>query len=402
MMPSPAPAPAPPSRDQKPPPGTEASGAQDSWSLRLATISGIPLRLHFTFLLILIYYAVVGIGTGNGPNRVLFVMGVFACVALHEYGHSLVAQRYGYKVRDIVLYPIGGVASIEGTPRPRHELVIAAAGPAVNVIIAAVLAVALGFATPGGLAARFTTANFLGGDLLFQLFVANVVLVLFNMIPAFPMDGGRVLRAALAIKIGRRRATSIAAGVGQLLAIGLGILGFRYGQFGLMLIAVFVYFGAGQENQGEQSREIVEGVPVASAMVRQFDTLQVGDSLRRAADALLATSQQDFPVTFGDEVVGVLSRSALLRGLAQSGEAAYVSGVMSREVMMVRPDEPLDEVLMRPGGVQQAPVLVMDNGHLVGMLTAENLMEFLTLRQIDRERDEREAAGRSERRDRAA
>ncbi len=385
----PPPKKSPPARNEKPLPGTE-TGERDAWSLRLATISGIPLRLHVTFLLILIYYAVVGIGTGSGGTLVLFLMGVFACVALHEYGHSLVAQRLGYTVRDIMLYPIGGVASIEGTPRARHELVIAVAGPAVNVVIALILGTVLA-ARPGGLAGNFTTdALFSRGDLLHRLLVANVMLVLFNMIPAFPMDGGRVLRAALSLKLGRRRATSIAAGVGQLVAIGLGILGFRYGQFSLMLIAVFVYFGAGQENQAEQGREIVEGVPVESAMVRQFETLQVGDSLKRAAEVLLATSQQDFPVTFGEDVVGVLSRQSLLRGLAQSGETAYVSGVMSREVMIVRPDDPLDDVLMRPNGVQHAPVLVMENGRLVGMLTADNLMEFLTLRQIARERDERD------------
>lgn len=390
------PPPAPPARNEKPVSGAE-SGERDAWSLRLATVSGIPLRLHFTFLLILIYYAVVGIGTGSGGTLVLFLMGVFACVALHEYGHSLVAQRLGYTVRDIVLYPIGGVASIEGTPRARHELVIAVAGPAVNVVIASVLAAILA-ARPGGPAGNFTLdALFLRGDLLHRLLVANIMLVLFNMIPAFPMDGGRVLRAALSLKLGRRRATSIAAGVGQFVALLLGLAGlglFRNagipGNFALTLIALFVYFGAGQENQAEQSREMVEGVPVASAMMRQFETLQVGDTLKRASEVLLATSQQDFPVTFGEDVVGVLSRHALLRGLAQSGETAYVSGAMSREMMIVRPDDPLDEVLMRPNGVRHAPVLVMENGRLVGMLTADNLMEFLTLRQIERERDERD------------
>ena len=388
----------PPARNDKPLPGTE-SGERDAWSLRLATLSGIPLRLHFTFLLILIYYAVVGIGTGTGGTLVLFLLGIFACVALHEYGHSLVAQRLGYTVRDIVLYPIGGVASIEGTPRARHELVIAVAGPAVNVVIALILGTVLA-ARPGGFAGNVTLQTmFQTGDLLHRLLAANIMLVVFNMIPAFPMDGGRVLRAALSLKLGRRRATSIAAGVGQFVALLLGLAGlglFRNagipGNFALTLIALFVYFGAGQENQAEQSREIVEGVPVESAMVRQFETLEVGDSLKRAAEVLLATSQQDFPVLFGDDVVGVLSRNALLRGLAQSGETAYVSGVMSRDVMIVRPDEPLDDVLMRPNGVRYAPVLVMRDGRLLGMLTADNLMEFLTLRQIQRDRDERDEA----------
>jgi Zn-dependent protease len=378
---------------EQPTPGSERA-ARDAWSLQIANLSGIPLRLHFTFLLLIVYFAVIGIGSGSGAARVLFLLGIFACVALHEYGHSLMAQRLGYKVRDIVLYPIGGVASIEGAPRARHELVIALAGPAVNVLIALLLALILS-AMPGGVLAHLNVDALLRGDVLGRLLVANIMLVLFNMIPAFPMDGGRVLRAALALKMSRVRATQIAATVGQLLAIvfgafGLGLFG-NPPQLALALIALFVYFGAGQERQAEQSREVVEGVPVGAAMVRQFETLQVGDTLKRAADVLLATSQQDFPVVFGDEVVGVLSRGALLRGLAQNGETAYVSGAMNRDVIVVAPDAPLDAVLARPAGIQQVPILVMEDGQLIGMLTTDNVMEFLTLRQIARDRSERQA-----------
>ncbi len=372
------------------PPAPSGGGARgDSWSLRIATVSGIPLRLHFTFLLMVVWFAVSGIGRG-GLGMALFLVGIFTCVALHELGHSLVAQRYGYPVRDIVLYPIGGVASIEGVPRPRHELWIALAGPAVNVVIAAILWLYLTITGNAPQAADFTSVRAFQGDALTMLLRANLFLALFNMMPAFPMDGGRVLRAILALSMGRPRATRIAASIGQGLAIAFGIYGFMNGQFLWMLIALFVYFGAGQEAQAEDSREVMEGAPVSAAMVRQFETLNVGDSLRRAAEVLLDTTQQDFPVTHGDEVVGVLSRGNLLRALAQAGETAYVSGAMTRDVVFVAPNEPLEEVLTRPNGVQVAPVLVMEDGHLVGMLTAENLMEFLTLRQIARAREERE------------
>ena len=365
---------------------------ESGWAFRIARISGIPIRLHFTFLLVLIWFALSDIGMG-GANLVVAMLGLFLCVALHELGHSLTAQRYGYTVRDITLYPIGGVASIEGSPTPRHELVIALAGPAVNVVIAALLAIVLKFSgafPTQGISPTMATQVLQQNPLGFLL-AANVMLVIFNLIPAFPMDGGRVLRAALGLRLGKTRATQIAATIGQVVAVLMGL----YGLFGpqrnlsLMLIAVFVFFGAAQEREVEESQAMVVDAPVQDAMVRDFKTLAVGDSLRHAADVLLATSQQDFPVVLGEEVAGVLSRSQLLRALAEEGETGYVAGAMSRDVVFALPDEPLEEYMTRADGVQHAPVLVRDaGGHLVGMLTVENLMEFLTLRQILRARQE--------------
>jgi Zn-dependent protease/CBS domain-containing protein len=366
---------------------------ESAWSLRVAKVSGIPIRLHFTFLLLIIWLAVSGIGSG-GAGMVLVVLGLFFCIALHELGHSLVAQKFGYPVRDITLYPIGGVASIEGSPRPRHELYIALAGPAVNVVIAGVLAAFMVFT--GRMESVATTqaaVRSIERDPLMFLLSANIMLVVFNMIPAFPMDGGRVLRAVLGLKLGKSRATKIAAGVGQFLAIlmglyGLGVFG-NQSNLGLMLIAVFVYFGAGQEAQAESTRDIIDDDPVKAAMVREFHTLQTGDTLRHAAEKLLETTQQDFPVVFGDEVMGVLTRSQLLRGLAQEGDNAYVSEVMTREVLFAKEEDLLEDYMLDPDGVQRAPVLVQDaSGRLIGMVTLENLMEYLTLRQIIRTREE--------------
>lgn len=383
---------------RKTPPSASPSPQKDAWSLRIATISRIPLRLHFTFLLLVIWIAVAGIGRG-GANQIIFLLGIFFCVALHEFGHALVAQRYGYTVHDIVLYPIGGVATIEGTPRPRHELWIALAGPAVNLVIAGLLAGYLYLV--GGNVPMISRlgpiqagrGGLITGETVTLLLVSNIMLAVFNLIPAFPMDGGRILRAVLALKLGRPRATRIAAFIGQCVAVvlalfGLGILG-GSPNFVLTLIALFVFFGAGQEAQMEQTQDVAEGAPVRDAMVREFHTLLVGDSLRRASELLLATTQQDFPVVHGDEVVGVLSRGALLRGLANEGEEAYVAGVMTRDVLFARPDDPLADFMLRPDGVQRAPVLVRDETEkLVGMLTIDNLMEFLTLRKIARDRAE--------------
>ncbi|MDX1932902.1 MAG: site-2 protease family protein [Capsulimonadales bacterium] len=376
---------------------------QDPWSLRIARISGIPIRVHFTFLLVLIWFAVSDFGLG-GANLVVAMLGLFFCVALHELGHSIVAQRYGYPVRDITLYPIGGVAAIEGSPSPRHELFIALAGPLVNVFIAAFLMIVLQLtgSLPREYSSTEAVLQALQQNPLGFLLEANLMLIAFNMIPAFPMDGGRVLRALLGLRLGKLRATRIAATIGQIIAVlmglyGLGVFGpirlFGIFQpsFGLVLIALFVYFAAGQERDMETTHEIVIDAPVRDAMIRDFRTLSVGDPLSRAAEALLETSQQDFPVLHGDEIMGVLSRRQLLRALAQEGPTGYVAGAMSRDVVIARPEEPLEEFMLRTDGVQHAPILVQDEvGNLVGMLTLENLMEFLTLRQILQTRDERQ------------
>jgi Zn-dependent protease/CBS domain-containing protein len=387
-----------PKNDSRPDPGD----SNDGWSIRIATVSGIPIRLHFTFILLLAFVAVSGWGRG-GPAHVGFLLAVFTCVVLHELGHSLVAQRYGYTVRDIVLYPIGGVASIDQTPRPRHELWIAVAGPAVNVVIATLIFLYMQFLSPDSAWERLQPLLqrgqivLSGSGYLTLLLVSNVMLVLFNMLPAFPMDGGRVLRAVLAIKIGRTRATRIAANIGQFFAlifglIGLGILG-NGANYPLVIVAVFVYFGAGQERAAEESRDVMADAPVGEAMMRDFATLAHGDTLKHAADVLLAGSQQDFPVVAGGEVVGILSRSQLLRGLAREGDSAYVATFMDRDITFAAPNEPLEDYLLSSHALRRAPVLVRENenSELLGMVTLENAMEFLTLRQIARLREENDS-----------
>lgn len=378
---------------------------ESPWSARVASVSGIPIRLHFTFFLVIIWFALANISQMGHVGMLLAVLGLFICVALHELGHSLVAQRLGYPVHDITLYPIGGVASIEGSPKPKDELLIAVAGPAVNVVIAAVFYFVLPLMHRSN---AFSLSNPLIGDPWEFVYHANIMLAAFNLlIPAFPMDGGRVLRALLGMVIGKYRATRIAAGIGQVIAVlmgltGLGILSSFWAMlgvgapamapnYGLVLIAFFVYFAAAQERDLEVTENAIDGAKIEAAMVRDFQTLSVGDTLRRAAEQLLATNQQDFPVTLGDEVQGVLTRNQLLRALATNDDTAYVAGAMERDILFARPDDPLDEFMLRPDGIRRAPVLVRDPaGNLIGMVTSENAMEFLMLRQIARSR---EAAG---------
>jgi Zn-dependent protease/CBS domain-containing protein len=354
-------------------------------ALRIATVAGIPIRLHFTFLLFLLWVYVASPSSERLLGLVT-VLAIFGCVVLHELGHSIVALRYGIPVADITLYPIGGVARIEKRPTARQELWIAVAGPAVNVVIAALLAGVL--AAQGKLPHAADLFQFGTGvpGFVATVLKLNITLVLFNLIPAFPMDGGRVLRASLALNMPPERATAIAANIGQSMAIAAGIWAIlsHPPQWYLMFIAFFIYIGAGQEAFAYTQAALVEGVPVKNAMMTDVRTLTVGNTLKEAADLLLDTSQHDFPVVHGGQVQGLLTRNGLLRGLAESGPAAYVAGVMAREFETAKPDDDLGETLPRlqssPG-----PLLVLDpadSGKLLGMLTGENVQEYFTVKQI--------------------
>lgn len=360
----------------------------NAWSLNIARVAGIPIRLHFTFLLFLVWIGLVSRGTNSWGSAAL-ILSVFVCVVLHELGHSLVALRYGIPVADITLYPIGGVARIEKRPSARQELGIALAGPAVNIVIALLLYLGL-TATGGG--ASFAGSLRFGGvsnarEFLQTLLSINLGLAFFNMVPAFPMDGGRVLRAVLALNMPAPRATAIAAGIGQLIAIAIGLYAILSGQWQLMFIAFFVYVGAGQEAFAYRQASLVEGVPVKKAMITDFQTLTPGTTLKEAADALLSTSQEDFPVVLGDDVQGVLTRDGLLRGLSETGPSGYVAGAMLRDFAVVSPDDELSDSLPRLAGMP-GPLVVLDaDRRLLGIVTGSNVAEFFAVRQIVAARD---------------
>jgi Zn-dependent protease/CBS domain-containing protein len=371
---------------------TSEDAPPDPWSLQFAKVAGISLRAHFSLLLMLIYFGVTRRG------MIFFIIGLLFCILLHELGHALTARKFGYPMRRITLYPIGGVAAIEDNPKPRHEFWIAVAGPAVNVVIVTLLAIAFQLRGTSLLerlqSVRLDPDQFLsGGDTLALLAFANLSLVLFNLIPAFPMDGGRVLRSLLAMKMGELRATAIAARIGQALAIVGGIWGLFTGHFTLVLIAMFVFFGAGQELQGEATRGALDGAKVGEAMVTSYATLPPGATLDEAAQLLLATSQTDFPVVLGSDIHGVLSRDSLLRGLAERGKSTFVSEVMVRDFLRVSADDNLEPFLLRGDGLKRAPLAVVaPSGDLLGLVTQDNVMEYIVLRRIADARAEGEPA----------
>ena len=348
-------------------------------SVGIFTIFGVPVRLHFTFLLLLVFLLFIGIGERqSGASTAVYILALFGSVLLHELGHALVARYFGIRTVEIVMFPIGGVSRPDRPPKAREELWIGLAGPTVNLLIAGSIAF---WAWQGN---RLTPLSELlqptDANLAQRIGVGNLVLALFNLLPAYPMDGGRMLRSLLARRRPEDEATKISAATGQALAVGLGLFGLLSANFMLVFIAMFVYLGAQQEGAVARGRILTTGFPVRAAMVTDFRTLQHGDTIRDAGNLLLATSQQDFPVMHGDSVVGLLTRSALIRAMLSQGPEAYVAGAMDRNFVRVPPEMDLSEAFTKSSGTC---ALVMDEDKLLGLLTAENLSEFLVLRQIN-------------------
>src|SRR5467141_1754580 len=354
-----------------------------SWSLPIFRIAGIQLRIHITFLLLIAwlafgYYAQGG--SAVAASRVIFVLLLFLCVVLHEFGHAFAAKAFGINTPDITLLPIGGVARLERMPEePVQELIIAVAGPLVNVVIA------IGLFVAGGSQALLNPSTVEGGGLVAQLLTINIILLLFNLIPAFPMDGGRVLRALLATRLSYARATQVAATVGQAFAFFFGIIGL-FGVPGiynpnpfLIFIAFFVYIGASQEAALAQMRDVSRRFPVSSAMVREFRSLPESATLEEAVDALLATSQHDFPVV--DEnggVAGILTRHDLIAALRKGDATIRVGDVMRRDIPTVTTGTRFEEAfrIMQECNCPAVPVLDSMK-RLVGLLTPENVSELM-------------------------
>jgi Zn-dependent protease/CBS domain-containing protein len=350
------------------------------WSIPIFRIAGIQLRIHITFLLLIAWLA-FGYYTQGGSavaaSRVIFVLLLFLCVVLHEFGHAFAAKAFGINTPDITLLPIGGVARLERMPEePMQELVIAVAGPMVNVVIA------LGLLIAGGAQAFVnpSTSAMEGGGLITQLMTINILLVLFNLLPAFPMDGGRVLRALLATRLSYARATQVAASIGQGFAFVFGFIGLIWNPF-LIFIALFVYIGASQEAALAQMKDVSRRFPVSSAMVREFRTLPESATLQEAVDALLATSQHDFPVVNETgNVAGVLTRHDLIAALRKNDPALRVSDVMRRDIPTVTTGTRFEEAfrIMQECNCPAVPVLDSMK-RLVGLLTPENVTELMMI-----------------------
>jgi len=369
--------------------GTRASGG----AFRIGTVLGIPIRIHFTFVLILLWAGAGSANVGEGfLVGVVFILMVFGCVVLHELGHAAVGRKFGVETREIVLYPIGGVARLDRIPAGMAEFWIALAGPAVNLFLASAL---FAYALVQGIPYPFAAGSLFSTEvpIVWQFARVNFFLFAFNLfIPAFPMDGGRALRAGLSVFFGQQKATRIAARVGQGVAIVMAIIAVLppLNPF-LLFIAFFIFVGAGQEAASERNRSAVAGLTARNAMITRYETIAPQETLGRAAELLVATHQQDFPVIDAwGRVAGLLHRGALLAALAApGGRERAILEVMDREPQVVPADMPLEAVLRYLQSRPLQPILVVGQGGgpggeetgLLGMITLDNLGELIQISQ---------------------
>lgn len=350
------------------------------WSWKVAKIAGIDVFIHSTFFILIAWigfsYWITQRTFNAVANGIVFILLLFLFVLMHEFGHALAAKKFGISTRDITLLPIGGLARLERMPRePKQELWVALAGPLVNLVLAILLFGWLFFTNGlGGL----TNTTVTEGSLLQRLAVVNLTLLLFNLIPAFPMDGGRVLRAFLAMRMEYTQATQTAATIGQGFALIFGLIGLLTNPF-LIFIALFVWIGASQESNSVQVKEALSGIPIKRAMLTQFQTLEHNQRLSDAVDAILTGYQQDFPVMKGDEMIGILTRSAVVQGLAKDGPSANIISVMDRSFVTADGNEMLERVSERLQSCGCHTVPIFEEQRLIGLVTMENIGEFMMI-----------------------
>lgn len=353
-----------------------------TWSFSLGRLLGSELKVHVTFFLLLAWVGFAAYSNGGvsaAVENLIFVLALFACVVAHEFGHALMARRYGIKTPDITLLPIGGLARLERMPeKPMQEVWVALAGPAVNVVIWIVL-VALGAGMPLESLARIDSTN---AGLLNRLAYVNLLLAVFNMIPAFPMDGGRVFRALLCLKMDRVTATRVAALAGQAVAVAFGFLGLSTGNPLLVLIAVFVFVAANAESQDVAMRSVARRVLARDAMITEFHALTPADTLATAAQAVIHTTQHEFPVLESDgTLLGFVARGTLFAALAQeTPRSDLATSIMETDIPHVELTSGLETVLEKLHKGAPAVAVCTQAGHMVGYITRENIGELMVIR----------------------
>jgi stage IV sporulation protein FB len=355
-----------------------------SWTINLGRVAGTEIKVHLTFFILVAFWAVAGYQQGGPAGAVaacILLFALFACVLLHEFGHILMARQFGVRTPDVILLPIGGVARLERIPdEPRQELLIALAGPAVTLAIVVVLYALLAL---GGPAPRFGGLD-PDGPFLETLMRVNFFLLVFNLFPAFPMDGGRVLRAVLASRMGLVSGTRVAARFGQASAIAAGLYGLTTGQPLLTLVALFVFLGAGAEAAAVETRVAGKGLNAGQMMVTHFRTIPVHATLSDAVELLLSGEQREFPVVDNmGRVEGVLTRDNIIKGISQRGPMSTVGEAMTGEVPAVSPRLEFQEALerLKSSGLPALPV-VDETGRLVGLLTLDNITDLLLVRRV--------------------
>jgi Zn-dependent protease len=358
----------------------ENKGEKMKGTWHIGRIAGIDIKIHLTFVFILIWFGLSAYLSGGSIvaalTNVLFILALFLCVVLHEFGHALTARLFGIKTRDITLLPIGGVARLESMPEdPKEELLVAVAGPAVNVVISVGLFTGL---LLSGFFSQVADITALLSNFWLQLLIANITLVFFNLIPAFPMDGGRVLRSILALWMEHTRATRIAANIGRGLAVLMGIAGIFINPW-LILTAVFVWFGAGAEAKAVEMKAGLKGLLVRDAMVSQFYQVEANHPLSDVFQLAMTTGQSDLPVLSNGNFLGIIRRADLLKAIDRLGNRAPAYAAISNESEGIDLEMPLMDVLPKFANHRVLPVL--DGRQLIGLVTPESVQQRMWLNQ---------------------
>ncbi len=355
-------------------------------SFKLGKIAGIGIFIHWSFSILIAYIIFINYRTGNSPAQivwsVLFILSVFATVVLHELGHALAAKKFNIKTKDITLLPIGGLARLESLPeKPKEELIVSIAGPLVNVALAILTGFFIEFPDNPEQLSLLLSKGINAHTFFLNFYIVNIFLALFNMIPAFPMDGGRVLRALLGFKYEKHVATKIAARIGQLLALGFIILGFFVNPF-LIFIGVFVIMGAQMEAEFTQSKFILKGYKVRDILMKQYQSIDANEPLKTAITLLLDSQSKNFLITDNKEAVGTLNRDQIIMGLSENGENTPIQNIMNRNLIFLDADSQLESVFELVYKNKSNLLLVLENNELVGTLDTENLIEFLLIKEV--------------------
>lgn len=351
-------------------------------SLYLGSYKNVKVFIHWTFSLLLLWIIISNVRQGMPALDILwiivFVLALFACVVLHEFGHALAAQKYGIQTKDIVLYPIGGIARLEKLPEdPKQELWVAIAGPLVNIGIFIILSGILSF--KGFDIENLEVIKIEPGTILLYLASANLILALFNLLPAFPMDGGRILRALLAIRLPRAKATQIAGGIGQFLAIFFIFFGLFNNPI-LVLIGIFIFLGAAAEVTHTQQESFLKGFKVKDALMMKFQIVGFDAPLSKAVEKLLNSQATHFVVVKDDVAVGTLSRNEIIKGLKDGDENTLVEQVADFEPLRIETEDDLDDAWKKMLGQNRKVAIVIENGHFLGILDQENISEFVMVK----------------------
>jgi Zn-dependent protease len=365
------------------------------WSLNIGKIAGIDLKIHFTFFILLFGVGISGLVAGDPTQAILMnlaiILALFLFVVLHELGHALMARRFGIPTKDITLLPIGGLARLDHMPEePLKEFLVAAAGPLVNVLLAG--AIALGLAVTGFFAQPISL-DLIANNFWTQILLANIILVVFNVIPAFPMDGGRMLRALLGLVMDRVKATKVAAGIGRALAVLMGVFGLFFNTW-LILTSLFVWWSAGAEAQAETLKANLKGLTVRDALVNLFYQVEANQPLTSVYQLSMDTGQREMPVTSNGHLLGIIRPADLTAAIQRLGDRAPAYAAIGAEPKGLDPQMPVNEILPRFSECSAQPVV--EDGQLIGLVTPQSVQQLIWLREHQWPVDPRPSEGKTD------